>query len=48
MPPVRSLASKRHLRLVSLILSLGEIMLSCSRYMEKRLLYIAISAPFSC
>ena len=47
MPPVRSLASKRHLKLVSLILLLGEIMPSCSYYMEKRLSYIAILAPFS-
>ena len=47
MPPIRSLASKRRLRLVSLILSLGEIMPLYSRYIEKRLSYIIISAPFS-
>ena len=47
MPPVRSLVSKRHLRLVSLILSLGEIIPSCFCYIEKRLSYITISAPFS-
>ena len=46
MPPIRSSASKRYLRLVSLILSLGEIMPSYSRYIEKRLSYIAILAPF--
>ena len=46
MPLVRSLASKRRLRLVLLILSLGEIMPSCSYYIEKRLSYIAILAPF--
>ena len=47
MPFIRSSASKRRLRLVSLILSLGEIMPSCSHYMEKRLSYIIILAPFS-
>ena len=45
MPSIRSLASKHHLRLVSLILSLGEIMPLYSCYMEKRLSYIIISAP---
>ena len=48
MPFVKSSASKRRLRLVSLILSLSEIMPSYSYYMEKRLSYIAILAPFSC
>ena len=47
MPLIRSLASKRRLRLVSLILSLGEIMPLCSYCIEKRLSYIIISAPFS-
>ena len=47
MPLVRFLVSERRLRLVSLILSLGEIMPLYSRYIEKRLSYIAISAPFS-
>ena len=47
MPPVRSLVSKRHLRLVSLILFLGEIIPSYSCYMEKRLFYITILAFFS-
>ena len=46
-PPIRFSASKRRLRLVLLILSLGEIILSYSRYIEKRLSYIIISAPFS-
>ena len=45
MPPIRFLASKRRLRLVSLILFLGEIMPSYSHYMEKRLSYVAILAP---
>ena len=47
MPFIRSLASKCRLRLVSLILSLGEIMPSCSYYMEKGLIYIIIIAPLS-
>ena len=44
---IRSLASKYYLRLISLILSLGEIIPLCSYYVEKRLSYIAILAPFS-
>ena len=47
MPLIRSSASKRRLRLVSLILSLDKIMPLYSRYIEKRLSYIIISAPFS-
>ena len=47
MPLIRSLASKRRLRLISLILSLGEIIPSYSYCVEKRLFYITISAPFS-
>ena len=47
MPPIRSLAFKRRLRLVSLILSLGEIILLYSHYIKKRLSYIAILVPFS-
>ena len=46
MPFIKSLASKRRLRLVSLILSLGEIMPLYSYYMEKRLSYIIILTPF--
>ena len=42
MPPIRSLVSKRRLGLVSLILSLGEIMPSCFYYVEKRLVCIII------
>ena len=48
MPLIRSSASKRRLRLVLLILSLGKIILLCSCCVEKRLSYIAILAPFSC
>ena len=47
MPLVRSLAFKRRLKLVSLILSLGEIMPLYSCYIEKRLFYIIILALFS-
>ena len=53
MPFIRSFALERYLRLVLLILSLSEIMSSCSCYIEKRLSYVAILAlsgrqPFSC
>ena len=46
-PFVRSSAFKRRLRLVLLILSLGEIIPSYSYYIEKRLSYIIISVFFS-
>ena len=48
MPFIRFLASKRRLRLVSLILYLGEIILLYFCYVKKRLSYIAILALFSC
>ena len=48
MPLIKSLASKRRLRLVLLILSLGKIMPSCSYYVKKRLSYIIILTSFSC
>ena len=47
MPLIRLLASKRHTYTVAVILSLGEIMPSCSRYKEKKLVYVVIIAPFS-
>ena len=47
MPPIRFSALERCLWLVLLIFSLSKIMPLCSHYMEKRLSYIAISAPFS-
>ena len=47
MPPIKSLASERRLRLISLILSLGKIILLYFYCMEKRLSYIIILAPFS-
>ena len=45
---IRSLAFKRRLKLVLLILSLGEIILLYSYYVEKGLVYIAIIAPLGC
>jgi len=41
----RSLASERRARTIAVILSLGEIMPSCSRCAEKKLVCIAIAAP---
>ena len=48
MPPVRSSASKRRACAVAVILSLGEIMPSCSCCEEKKLVCVAIIAPFGC
>ena len=47
MPPIRSLASKRHTYIVAIILLLGKIMPSYSHCEEKKLVYITIIAPFS-
>ena len=47
MPFIRSFAFKRCTKLISTIISFGEIMPSCSRYIERKLLYIIIIAPFS-
>ena len=47
MPFVRSSVSKRRARVVAVILSLGKIMPTYSRYIGKRLVYIVIIAPFS-
>ena len=47
MPPIKSLASKRHAHAVAVIFSLGEIMPSYSYYDEKKLVYITIIALFS-
>ena len=44
MPYIRSSASKRRAKLVSTIILLGKIMPSYSRYIKRRLLYIAITA----
>ena len=46
MPPIRSLASKRHAYVVVIILLLGEIMPIYSYYAKKKLVYIMIIAPF--
>ena len=48
MPPVRYLVSKRYAYIVLVILLLGEIMPIYSYYAEKKLVYIAIIALFSC
>ena len=48
MPPIRFLVSKRttyYFKLIAMILLLGEIMPTYSRYIEKRLVYIIIVAP---
>ena len=47
MPPIRSLVSAYRAKLVAIILLFSEIMPSCSRCEEKKLVYIAITAPFS-
>jgi hypothetical protein len=47
---VRSLVFKylaRHSKLIAVILLFNEIMPSCSYYIEKGLVYIVITAPFS-
>ena len=44
MPPVKSIVSKCRTRVVKTIVSLSEIMPSCSYYAKKKLLYIAIAA----
>jgi len=46
MPPQRSLPqAQRRARVVAVILSLGEVMPSCSRCVERGLVYVAIAAP---
>ena len=47
MPLIRSLASKRHTRVVAVIFLLSEIMPTYSRCVLKGLVYIAIIAPLS-
>ena len=44
MPPIKFTASKRHTYIVKTIVLLSKIMPSCSRYIKKKLLYIAIAA----
>jgi hypothetical protein len=48
MPFVKSLASKRCIYIVILILLLGEIMLTYLCYTKKGLVYIIIITSFSC
>jgi hypothetical protein len=48
MPPIRSSAFKHYAYIILTILLLGKIIPSCSYYKEKKLVYIAIAAPFSC
>ena len=48
MPPIRSLVSKCYAYAVTVILLLGEIMPSYSHYKEKKLVCVAIIAPFGC
>ena len=47
MPPVRSLASKHHARVIVVILLLGKIIFIYSYCAEKKLVYIIIIAPFN-
>ena len=47
MPFIRSLASKRHAYTIAVILLFSEIMPTCSCCMEKKLVYIIITALFS-
>ena len=47
MPPIRSSASKCCAYIIAVILLLGEIIPSYSRYKEKKLVYIIIIALFS-
>ena len=42
MPPIRYMVSKRHARVVKIIVLLSKIIPSCSRCIKKKLLYIAI------
>jgi len=44
MPPIRFLLSNYYNRLVVTILSLGKVIPSYSYYIEKKLLYIVITA----
>ena len=48
MPPIRSLASKCRAHVVAVIFLLSKIMPSYSYCEEKKLVYIVITAPFSC
>ena len=47
MPFIRSSVSKRRAYIIAVILSLSKIMPIYSYYAEKKLVYIAITAPFN-
>ena len=47
MPPIRFSAFKHYTYTVAIILLFSKIMLSCAHYKEKKLVYVAITAPFS-
>ena len=47
MPPIRSSASIRRARVVLTILLLSKVILTYSRYFEKKLVYIIITSPSS-
>jgi len=47
MPPIKSSTSNYYNQLVTFILLLSKVILSYSRYVEKKLVYIAIIAPSS-
>ena len=48
MPFIKSLVSKYYVYIVAVILLLSKIMLIYFCYVEKKLVYITIAAPFSC
>ena len=48
MPPIRSSASRRYNKLITLIISISKVMPFYSYYIKKGLVYIIIAAPFSC
>ena len=47
MPFIRSLASKHCTYIILVILSLSEIIPTCSHYIKKKLVYVVIMASFS-
>ena len=47
MPPIRSSASRRYNKLVTLIISINKVMPSYSYYVKKGLVCVIIAAPSS-
>ena len=45
MPPIRSTASRRYNKLITLIISVSKVIPSYSCYVKKGLVYITIAAP---